>query len=86
MKHVQLLIGDYEYEQIQEIFKHEGDFKPLGEKDKIIIETLRAVISPNNILEEDFGGKETLETTVKKVVEPENKEIDSNTTIKSIDE
>ena len=82
MKHIQLLIGDYEYEQIQEIFKNEPEFKPMGEKDKIIIETLRAVISPNNIVEEDFGGKEIHTTTIKKVLEPENKEIDGNTVIK----
>lgn len=82
MKHVQLLIGDYEYEQIQEIFKHQENFKPIDEKDKIIIETLKAVISPKNIVEEDFGGKETNNLSVKKLVEPENKEIDENTSIK----
>ena len=86
MKHIQLLIGDYEYEQIQEIFEHQESFKPIDEKDQIIVQTLKAVSSPNNIIEEDFGGKETSETIVKKVVEPENKEIDSNTKMKTIDE
>lgn len=82
MKHIQLLIGDYEYQQIQEIFENEQGFKPMGEKDQIIIETLRAVISPNNIIEEDFGGKEIHTTNVKKIIEPENKEIDEGTVIK----
>lgn len=82
MKHIQLLIGDYEYEQIRKIFENEPSFKPMGEKDQIIIETLRAVISPKNIIEEDFGGKEVHTTTVKKIIEPENKEIDEGTVIK----
>ena len=82
MKHVQLLIGDYEYEQIQEIFKHQENFKPIDDKDKISSETLRAVISPKNIVEENFGGKETGTLSVKKLIEPENKEIDENTSIK----
>ena len=81
MKHVQLLIGDYEYEQIKMIFKNESQFKPIDEKDKIIVETLRAVISPNNIVEENFGGKEVHNISIKKLKEPENKEIDENTKI-----
>ena len=82
MKHVQLLIGDDEYSEIQEIFKNEPNFKPVDKKDRIIIETLRAVISPKNIVEEDIGGKETQHLTVKKIKEPESKEIDDHTEIK----
>lgn len=82
MKHVQLLIGDHEYEQIKLIFQNESQFKPIDEKDKIIVETLKAVISPKNIVEEDFGGKEVHNISIKKLKEPENKEIDENTSIK----
>jgi hypothetical protein len=82
MKHIQLLIGDEEYSEIQEIFKNEASFKPIDKKDKIIIETLRAVISPKNIIEEDVGGAENVHLTVKKIKEPDNKDIDENTTIK----
>ena len=31
MKEIKLLIGDYEYAQIQNIFKEEPDFKPVNE-------------------------------------------------------
>jgi hypothetical protein len=82
MKLVQLLIGDYEYEIIQKIFENEKDFMPMDEKDKVLIQAMRAIISPNNLVEEDVGGAETETLSVKKVVEPENKEIDSNTKIK----
>jgi len=82
MKLVQLLIGDYEYEQIEEVFKNEADFKPIDEKDQIIIKTLQAVISPKNFMEENVGGEETESLTVKKVVEPEDKSLDGNVEFK----
>ena len=82
MKLVQLLIGDYEYEQIEEVFKNEADFKPIDEKDQIIIKTLQAVISPKNIVEENVGGEETESLTVKKVLEPESKDLDGNVEFK----
>ena len=64
MKHVELLIGDYEYEQIKEIFKKEEDFKPVSEKDAVIVKTLAAIISPKNLIAEDVGGAETSEETI----------------------
>jgi hypothetical protein len=64
MKEVKLLIGDYEYAAIQEIFEKEKDFKPITDKDIIIVKTLEAVISPNNLMEEDVGGPETESTVV----------------------
>jgi hypothetical protein len=82
MKLVQLLIGDYEYEIIQKIFENEKDFMPMDEKDKVLIKAMKAIISPNNLVEENIGGQETEALSVRKVVEPENKEIDSNTKIK----
>lgn len=76
MKKIELLIGDYEYSKIQEIFEKEADFKPVNEFDQVIVSTLSAIISPNNLAEEDIGGKETYETKVSKIVEPENKSLD----------
>ena len=43
---------------------------------------MSAIISPNNLVEENVGGKETANTTVKKIVEPDCKEITDNTKIK----
>ena len=77
MKEVKLLIGDYEYAQIQEIFKEEPDFKPVTETDQVIIKALSAIISPKNLVEEDVGGPETYSTTTRKVEEPENKDLHS---------
>lgn len=77
MKEVKLLIGDYEYSQIQEIFKEEPDFKPVTETDNVIIKALSAIISPKNLVEEDVGGPETYSTTTIKVQEPENKDLHS---------
>lgn len=82
MKLVQLLIGDYEYEQIEEIFKNEADFKPIDEKDQIIIKTLESVISPKNLVEENVGGEETESLTVKKILEPEDKSLEGNVEFK----
>ena len=77
MKEVKLLIGDYEYAQIQEIFKEEPDFKPVTETDQVIIKALSAIISPKNLIEEDVGGPETYSTTALKVEEPEDKDLHS---------
>ena len=77
MKEVKLLIGDYEYSQIQEIFKEEPDFKPVTETDQVIIKALSAIISPKNLIEEDVGGPETYSTTTLKVEEPEDKDLHS---------
>lgn len=76
MKRIEVLIGDYEYSQIEEIFENEPDFVPITEKDQIIIEAMKQIINKNNIKEENVGGEETYTTTVKKIVEPENKSLD----------
>jgi len=76
MKKVELLVGDYEYSQIEEIFENEPNFEPITEKDKVIIATLKQVINKNNLKEENVGGQETHQTTVKKIIEPENKSLD----------
>lgn len=76
MKKIELLIGDYEYSKIQEVFENEPDFKPINETDKIIIQAMASIISPNNLVEEDVGGKETYTTIVKKIIEPENKSLE----------
>ena len=77
MKKIELLIGDYEYSQIQEIFKEEPNFKPVTETDNVIIKALSAIISPKNLIEEDVGGPETYSTTELKVEEPESKDLHS---------
>ena len=64
MKEIKLLIGDYEYDAIKNIFKKEEDFKPITESDIIIVKTLEAIISPNNLVAEDVGGEETVEDTI----------------------
>ena len=76
MKKIELLVGDYEYSQIEEIFENEPDFEPITEKDQVIITTLKQVINKNNLKEENVGGQETYQTTVKKIIEPENKSLD----------
>ncbi len=76
MKKVELLVGDYEYSQIEEIFENEPNFEPITEKDKVIIATLKQVINKNNLKEENVGGQETYQTTVKKIIEPENKSLE----------
>ena len=76
MKKIELLIGDYEYKKIQEVFKNEPEFKPIGEIDQIIIKAMASIISPNNLVEEDVGGEETYATTLKKLVEPESKSLE----------
>jgi len=76
MKKIELLIGDYEYEKIQEVFKNEPDFKPVSETDQIIIKAMASIINPSNLVEENVGGEETYVTTLKKLVEPENKSLE----------
>ena len=76
MKKIELLVGDYEYSQIQEIFENEKDFKPVNEKDQVIIKALKEIINKNNLKEENVGGEETSTTTIKKIKEPTNKSLD----------
>ena len=82
MKKVELLVGDYEYSQIEEIFENEPDFEPITEKDQVIIATLKQVINKNNLKEENVGGQETYKTTVKKIIEPENKDLSGDVEFK----
>ena len=82
MKKIELLKGDYEYSQIEEIFEKEPDFQPISEKDEIIIKALKQLINKNNLREENVGGEETYETTVKKIIEPEDKSIDGSVEFK----
>lgn len=84
MKKIELLIGDQEYEMIEKIFEKEKDFEPITETDQVIIKALSAIISPKNLAEEDVGGKETSSTSVKKIVEPEDKAIDGKTTVENL--
>ena len=78
MKKVELLIGDFEYNQIKQIFENEKDFQPMNEKDFVIIKALKQIINPNNLIEEDVGGEQDTETiTYRKVKEPENKSLDT---------
>ena len=84
MKKIELLIGDYEYEKIEEIFEKEDNFEPVTETDQIIIKALSAIISPKNLSEENVGGEEVTTTSVKKVVEPEDKSIDGQTSVEDL--
>ena len=78
MKKIELLIGDFEYGQIEEIFENEKDFQPINEKDHVIIKALKQIINPNNLVEENVGGESDTETvTYKKVIEPKDKSLDS---------
>lgn len=78
MKKIELLIGDFEYNTIQEIFKAEADFQPVNEKDYVIIKALQQIINPNNLIEEDVGGqKDTINVAHKKIKEPKSKSLDS---------
>ncbi len=82
MKRIELLIGDHEYSAIQKIFENEKDFQPVDETDQILIKAMSAIISPKNLIEENVGGEESESLTVKKILEPEDKEITENTKIK----
>lgn len=82
MKRIELLIGDHEYSAIQRIFENEKDFQPVDETDQILIKAMSAIISPKNLIEENVGGEESESLTVKKILEPEDKEITENTKIK----
>jgi len=78
MKKIELLIGDFEYSQIKEIFENEKDFVPVNEKDFVIIKALKQIINPNNLIEKDVGGKvDTEQVIYKKVKEPEDKSLDT---------
>ena len=77
MKLVELLICDHEYNQIKSLFDSEEEFNPMTETDKILIQAMRAIVSPNNLKEENVGGAETESLTVSKVLEPEDKDLDS---------
>ena len=82
MKRIELLIGDHEYDTIKKIFEKEEDFQPIDESDQILIKAMHAIISPNNLVEDNVGGEETSNFSVKKIVEPESKEITEDTKIK----
>ena len=75
MKEVKILIGDYEYNKIQEIFEQEKDFKPMTDADHIIIKALSAIIHPANLEAEDIDGSDTYEEVYKKIEEPEEKSL-----------
>ena len=78
MKKVELYIGDFEYNQIKEIFKNEKDFKPISEQDFVIVKALKEIINPNNLIEENVDGQKDTETiTYKKVNEPKDKSLDT---------
>jgi hypothetical protein len=78
MKKIELLIGDFEYSQIEEIFQNEKDFLPVNEKDFVIIKALKQIINPNNLIEKDVGGTADTEQVIyKKVKEPEDKSLDT---------
>lgn len=77
MKLVELLIGDHEYEKIKALFDKEDEFNPMTETDKILIQAMKAIVSPNNLKEEDVGGAETETLIVSQVDEPEDKDLNS---------
>lgn len=85
MKEVKLLIGDYEYNAIQEIFENEKDFKPVTDKDAIIVQALSALIHPDNLMAEDVGGKDTQSYSIKKIEEPDDKNLDGATDFSDIE-
>ena len=84
MKKIELLIGDHEYELIEQIFEKESDFEPMTETDQVIIKALSAIISPKNLTEENVGGEEVTTTSVQKVSEPEDKTIEPNVPIENL--
>lgn len=84
MKKIELLIGDHEYELIEQIFEKEPDFTPVTETDQVIIKALSAIISPKNLSEENVGGEEVTTTSYQKVAEPEDKVIDGTTPIENL--
>ena len=63
MKHIELLIGDYEYDAIKEIFKKEDDFKPITEiefdnyTDKFASELTLSNMDENKIGKNKIGYK-----------------------------
>ena len=82
MKLVELLIGDYEYEKIKGLFDKEEDFNPMTETDQILIQAMKAIVSPKNLQEEDVGGKEETSVVVNKLIEPEEKNLEGNVEFK----
>ena len=78
MKEVKLLVGDYEYAKIEELFEKEADFEPKTEMDEILVTTIRAIVSPNNLMAEDVGGPETANTTFHKLEQPEDSSLEGN--------
>jgi hypothetical protein len=84
MKKIELLIGDHEYELIEQIFEKESDFNPITETDQVIIKALSAIISPKNLCEENVGGEELTTTSYRQVEEPQDKVIDGATAIKNL--
>ena len=78
MKEVKLLVGDYEYEKIGELFEKESEFDPKTEMDQILITTVRAIVSPKNLIAEDVGGPETSTTVYKKMETPEDPSLEGN--------
>ena len=82
MKLVELLIGDYEYEKIKGLFDKEKDFNPMTETDQILIQAMKAIVSPKNLKEEDVGGKEETSVVVNKLIEPEEKNLEGNVEFK----
>jgi len=78
MKEVKLLVGDYEYTKIEELFEKEADFEPKTEMDEILVTTIRAIVSPNNLIAEDVGGPETTNTTFRKLEQPEDSSLEGN--------
>ena len=73
-------------EQNQKIYsKKKPDFKPIDEKDKIIIKalSLKQIINKNNLVEENVGGERELQLPhVKKIIkEPANKSLERRRTL-----
>ena len=66
MKKVELLVGDYEYSQIEEIFENEPDFEPITEKDKVIIATLKQVINKTILKKKMLGAKRLTKQRLKR--------------------
>ena len=58
--------GDYEYSQIQEIFENEKDFKPVNEKDQVIIKALKEIINESNLKKKMLGAKKHSPQQLKK--------------------
>ena len=82
MKLVELLIGDTEYQKIKDLFQNEDDFNPMTETDRILIQAMRAIVSPKNLKEDNVGGEETESLTISKIIEPKDKSLEGNVEFK----